>query len=312
MSATYQNGLSGFGGYQWCPTLWHHQQLQPLGDVTGGASAVGWSVCIERMGVEVDGGGGEMLGVGGGGGGVGVGGWGWGVGGGWGGGRKERGICLAAVIFLTLAQIQLDALSAVAWSCGVALSLALFISPSLIRYEVVVRPMKPRQPTSMGITRQAWSFFLSKASSIYPSQGTVSSMMMTCFTVSDHITMSGRSCVCTMWCGKWRVSIRSAAIFQSFAAAWNFCPYGLSRWASPSWSILMHGVGCLLATIHCVSVNSANVGSTQLWCHVYIWSELPQDEKTCRRVPLADLHITQVSSPVKLHSLWLAGVGRRL
>ena len=36
--------------------------------------------------------------------------------------------------------------------------------------------------------------------------------------------------------------------------------------------------------------------STLLWCPVYIWSELPQDERTCCRVPLADLHIAQGSS----------------
>ena len=37
----------------------------------------------------------------------------------------------------------------------------------------------------------------------------------------------------------------------------------------------------------------------------------PQDERTCLRVSLADLHIAQVSHPVKLR-LSLAGVGRRL
>ena len=111
------------------------------------------------------------------------------------------------------------------WSCCVALRLALFVSPSLVRYAVIVRPMKPRQPTSMGITWQAHplsshsmcrfsyrSFFLLKASSMFSSQGTVSPTMMMRFTVSDHITMSGHSWVCTMWCGKWRASFRSAAI----------------------------------------------------------------------------------------------------
>ena len=154
--------------------------------------------------------------------------------------------------------------------------------PSLVRYEVVVRPMKPPQPTSMGITWQAhplsshsmrsfsyWSFFLSKASSMFSSHGTVSSTMMTRLTVSDHITMSGRSWVCTMWCGKWRASFRSAAIFQSLAAARNFCPCGLLTCrvgASPSWRKLMHGfgswVGCSLATLHWVSVMSASMAST--------------------------------------------------
>ena len=163
------------------------------------------------------------------------------------------------------------------------------------------------------------SFFLSKASSMFSSHGTVSSTMMTRLTVSDHITMSGRSWVCTMWCGKWRASFRSAAIFQSLAAARNFCPCGLLTCrggASPSWRKLMHGfgswVGCSLATLHWVSAISESMASTRLWRHVYIWSELPQDERTCRRVPLADLHIAQVSSPVKPHCLWLAGVGRRL
>ena len=163
------------------------------------------------------------------------------------------------------------------------------------------------------------SFFLSKASSMFSSQGTVSSTMMTRLTVSDHITMSGRSWVCTMWCGKWRASFRSAAIFQSLAAARNFCPCGLLTCrggASPSWRKLMHGFGswvrCSLATLHWVSAMSASMASTRLWRHMYIWSELPQDERTCRRVPLADLHIAQVSSPVKPHCLWLAGVGRRL
>ena len=77
---------------------------------------------------------------------------GWGWGGGKEGKRGRRAICHGVVLFLTLDQIQLDALSAAAWSCSVALRLALFVSPSLVRYEVVVRPMKPRHPTSMGIT----------------------------------------------------------------------------------------------------------------------------------------------------------------
>ena len=64
-----------------------------------------------------------------------------------------------------------------------ALCLALFVSSSLVRYEAVVQLVKPRQPTSMGITWQAhllssrsmhrfskWGFFLSKASSMFPPQ----------------------------------------------------------------------------------------------------------------------------------------------
>ena len=154
---------------------------------------------------------------------------------------------------------------------------------------------------------------------MFSSQGAVSSTMMTHLTVSDHITMTGCSWVCTIWCWKWRASFRSAAIFQSLAGARNFCPCGLLTCrvgASPSWRKMMHGfgswVGCSLATLHWVSVNSASMVSTRLWRHVYIWRELPQDERTCRMVPLADLHIAQVSSPVKPHCLWLAGVGRRL
>ena len=100
--------------------------------------------------------------------------------------------------------------------------------------------MNPWQPTSMGITWHAHplsshsmhrlshrSFFLSKASSMFSSHGTVSSTMMTRLTVSDHITISGRSWVCTMWCGKWGASFRSTAITQSLAAARNICPCGL-------------------------------------------------------------------------------------
>ena len=157
----------------------------------GGASATGCSVCTRG---DRDGGGGGREGEGGG-----------RVGLGWGG--EEGGLfCHTVVLFLTLDQIQLDALSAAVWSCCVALRLALFVSPSLVRYEVVVRPMKPRQPTSMGTTWQARplsshsmrsfsyrSFSLSKASSMFSSHGTVSSTMMTRLTVSDRITMSGRS-----------------------------------------------------------------------------------------------------------------------
>ena len=61
-------------------------------------------------------------------------------------------LCHAVVLFLTVDQIQLVVLSAAAWSCCVGFCLAMFVSPSLVRYEAVVRPMKPRQPTSMGIT----------------------------------------------------------------------------------------------------------------------------------------------------------------
>ena len=154
---------------------------------------------------------------------------------------------------------------------------------------------------------------------MFSSHGTVSSTMMMRLTVLDHITMSGRSWVCTMWCGKWRASFRSAAIFQSLAAARNFCPCGLLTYrggGSPSWSKLMHGfrswLGCSLPTLHRVSVNSASMAGTRLWHLVYYWGELPQDERTCHKVPFADLHIAQVSSPVKPHCLWLAGMGRRL
>ena len=45
----------------------------------------------------------------------------------------------------------------------------------------------------------------------------------------------------------------------------------------------MHGFGswdgCSLATLPWVSVNSGSMASSRLWRHVYIWSELPQEEK---------------------------------
>ena len=70
---------------------------------------------------------------------------------GWGWGRvqvrknREKGgrFCHDVVLFLTLDKIQLDVLSTAAWSCCVALRLALFVNPSLVRYEVIVQPMKP-------------------------------------------------------------------------------------------------------------------------------------------------------------------------
>ena len=74
-------------------------------------SAAGCSVCTRRDGKR--GGGGEG----------GQGGW-------------------AGVLFLTLDKIQLDVLSTAARSCCVALHLAMFVNPSLVRYEVIVRPMK--------------------------------------------------------------------------------------------------------------------------------------------------------------------------
>ena len=97
------------------------------------------------------------------------------------------------MLFLTLDQIQLDALSAATWSCCLALHLTLFVCPSQVRYEIVVQLMKPRKPTLVGITGQVHhlsshtmhrfsqqSFFLSKASSMFSSQGTVSSTMIDC------------------------------------------------------------------------------------------------------------------------------------
>ena len=114
--------------------------------------------------------------------------------------------------------------------------------------------------------------------------------MMTRLTVSNHITMSDRPWVWTMWCGKWRASFRSAAIFQALVAARNFCPCGvLTCWvgASPSWKKLMHRfgswVGYSLATLHWVSVSSASMVSTRLCCQVYSWSESPlQTCTSCR------------------------------
>ena len=108
--------------------------------------------------------------------------------------------------------------------------LVLLVRPSLVKYVMVEWPTNPRHPTSMGRTQHDHpfsmhsarkfsylSFFRSKASSMFSSQGTVSSTRRTRLVLSDHTTISGRSRVWTMWDGNWSASLRSAADFQSDA-----------------------------------------------------------------------------------------------
>ena len=115
--------------------------------------------------------------------------------------------------------------------------LVLLAKPSLVKYAIVEWPTNPRHPTSIGRTLHDHpfslhsalmfsyrSFFRSKASSMFSSQGTVSSTRRIRLMFSDHTTMSGRSRVWTMWDGKWSASLRSAADFQSAAPRRNLWP----------------------------------------------------------------------------------------
>ena len=282
----------------------------------GGASATGCSACTRG---DRDGGGGEREGEGGGR-------VGWGVG--KEGERKEGDFVMLWCSFwlwtrsswMPFPLLFEAAVWPSVWPC--------LLVRAWSGMRLLFRPMKPQQPTSMGITWHAHplsshsmrrfsyrSLFLSKASSMFSSHGTVSSTMMTPLTVSDHITMSGHSSRCGVGSEELLLGQQPSSSPLQLRGTFALVVWGLSLEETDAWFYVL---GRLLVPPppphhhHWVSVISASIASTRLWRHVYIWSELPQDERTCRRVPLADLHIAQVSSPVKPHCLWLAGVGRRL
>ena len=87
-----------------------------------------------------------------------------------------------------------------------------------------------------------------------------------------NITMSGHSWVCMMWCGKWKPSFRSVAIFQSLAAAINFCPCGLLTCRGGL--LLLGGNWCMGVGLGWAACWPPYTGSqlTRLWRQVYILS----------------------------------------
>ena len=118
-------------------------------------------------------------------------------------------------------------------------------------------PIKPRQPTSIGITWHIQPFStLSKRSRhavtrsgfssacVLPpgffSQGTVNSLGRTLFFESDRATMSGRFSVWLMWTGNCRVVLRF------FVSSQDICALN----------------------------NSIKTSNTLLCRHVYIWSDV--------------------------------------
>ena len=150
------------------------------------------------------------------------------------------------------------------------LQLALSVNPSLVRYEVVIRQIKPRQPSRIGITwfisrLSSCSFFTSTASSMF-SKGTTRSTMVT------HLIEPTISCsLVVCWCdvGREKFFLCQMPCSISLEAAMNSWPSGLltSRAGiSPSWSKLMHGsqswMSSSFATPHWLSDSSANVAST--------------------------------------------------
>ena len=83
-------------------------------------------------------------------------------------------------------------------------------------------PINPLQPTSTGqitvdypASPVYFSFFLSNAASIPPSQGTVSSARITALTEGDHRMMSGLREVVVFSGGNFSCRSRSALKFQS-------------------------------------------------------------------------------------------------
>ena len=131
-----------------------------------------------------------------------------------------------------LHQIQKDADSARSQTLSMACDLILPVMPRQERNLVRDEVGKPRQPTSMQKkwTRQPalshtttkssyFLLFLSCASRMFLSNGTVSSPIITCCWESDHKTMSGRSLVSAMWLGKTKDRSRSTRTTQSAVPA---------------------------------------------------------------------------------------------
>ena len=158
------------------------------------------------------------------------------------------------------------------------------VTPSMLYALQRDRAAKPLQPTSIG-THQArhprlrhsstklpyLARFLSFASSMRSSQGTVSSSRTTCFVESENRTMSGLRVVSTMCSGNLSCFPRSAFICQSDAVPRSpAAPLGLGLGFSPA---RMKAIACLagrrgLFWVMLVKVVSAIAFSTWSWRQV--------------------------------------------
>jgi len=134
------------------------------------------------------------------------------------------------VASLRRSQSQLDALSAALPRARTELFLDLPFMPRAPKAFQTDWAGKPLHPTSTGKTQlenpfslhksaSSWYFdrFLSFASSVLSSQGTVSSTSIIIFGIVDKMTMSGRRLVCTT-SGKTNLRCRSTFISQCLAS----------------------------------------------------------------------------------------------
>ena len=221
---------------------------------------------------------------------------------------------------LAFDQIQLDAYCAAVWRRFEATFKLRPVIPIFERNEMTECPIKPRQPTSIGITWhiQPFStqstrsvpyrfFFRSCASSRFSSQGTVNSMRRTLFFESDHVTMSSRFSAWIMRTGNCRDVLRSAETFQSLSPFSSFMLgfFGFHTRHSPSFRNWIMGslavVDCWFAVSHCALNNSIITSNTLLCRQVYIWSECGHADSTWRKIPRSLLHDKHRSELVYPH-----------
>ena len=245
-------------------------------------------------------------------------------------GKVVPRVFLSCWKLLAFDQIQLDAYCAAVWKRFEATFKLRPVIPIFEWNEMTECPIKPRQPTSIGITwhiqpfstQSARSisyrfFFRSCASSGFSSQETVNSMRMTLFFESDHATMSGRFSVWIMWTGNCWDVLRSDQTFQSLAPFSSFMlgffcfltghSPSLRNWIIGSLAV----IDCWFAVSHC-ALNISIITSNTLLCrHVYIWSDCEHADSTWRKVSRSLLHDKHRSELVYTHNFRLVAFGKR-
>ena len=183
-------------------------------------------------------------------------------------------------------------------------------SPTLVRNLVADLAMNPRQPTSTAnnsqsqplswhcVTRSSYLVsFLSCAYERFSSQGTVNSISISAFSLSDQTIKSGLWFVITICCGMLSCSVRSHLTCHSPLFINPFLRNIFSRASPPA-----------LAYSHFSVTYLHNTFRTWLCLYVYLPRLCWQFDSIWRSVPLAE-HSAHLEFLVKFQHSRFAGVG---
>lgn len=179
-----------------------------------------------------------------------------------------------------LIQSQREAFCAASVADLIAFLLAFPVMPRFLNTLQSDRPANPLQPTSIGSQRvcqpcllhsstSSWYLarFLSLASSMRSSQGTLSSNKISCLVESENIITSGRSLVDIILVGIFSCFPRSTSICQSVAVVRrpDFA-LGCGRAFSPALrNLMLLGLWWPLMVLMAVAMLSASALSTWSW-----------------------------------------------